>query len=305
MHARFDQLVKQLLTEALGPTGRVETEAEVTAAPQRADLVYEPDPRLAAARASLGLLGRMSIEPCLFEAFQRTPVPADILPCLRKQLTLLASRAARARRRSRKTPAGAHPVLWVVSSGRPKRALAGFGMQPMDDWPPGFYTAPASLRMHVVVARELPRTRETLMLRLMGRGRVLIEAVEDLQRLPPDAWERKLAVPILVQLRLTIPADRTLQSPEERAVVMSTLELYEAFKTSLIEKGIEEGIEKGIERLREAITRIYEARFGAPSPSLEAAIAETKDAETLAAWAPLFATAPREEVDAAVLAERH
>jgi post-segregation antitoxin (ccd killing protein) len=54
----------------------------------------------------------------------------------------------------------------------------------------------------VVVLAELPRTRETLLLRLLGKGRRLAEALADLRAQPEDAWERSLAMPLVLHFRL-------------------------------------------------------------------------------------------------------
>jgi hypothetical protein len=58
-----------------------------------------------------------------------------------------------------------------------------------------------------VVLRELPRGRETLILRLMGAAAVLNEALVELERLPADAWERAVAILPLVEARFRIPQD--------------------------------------------------------------------------------------------------
>jgi hypothetical protein len=56
------------------------------------------------------------------------------------------------------------------------------------------YAGPSLLRTVVVVLGELPRERSTLLIRLMGGGRVLREAIEDLRPLPEDAPERAIAL---------------------------------------------------------------------------------------------------------------
>lgn len=37
-----------------------------------------------------------------------------------------------------------------------------------------------------------------LFLRLLGKGRVLVQALADLAALPGDAWERSIATPLLL-----------------------------------------------------------------------------------------------------------
>ena len=51
------------------------------------------------------------------------------------------------------------------------------------------------LSLRIVVLSELPRTRETLLLRVLGTGRLLREALADLAVLPHDAWEKNMGTP--------------------------------------------------------------------------------------------------------------
>ena len=85
---------------------------------QRIDLWSVPDPDRAAERSTLGLLGRMSERPALFEAFHRAPSPDDVLECAREQLNSrheLTRRAREADARSVPRPAALRvdPVGWA------------------------------------------------------------------------------------------------------------------------------------------------------------------------------------------------
>ncbi len=126
--------------------------------------------------------------------------------CLRKQLSWyheLELRAAEEKRRARlegaKSPAEApFPALVVISRGRPETVLEEYGCRQRRQ---GVYQAVRGLTLWVVVLTELPRTQDTLLLRLLGSGRVLHEALVDLAELPNDAWEKSIATPLLVQFR--------------------------------------------------------------------------------------------------------
>jgi hypothetical protein len=98
------------------------------------------------------------------------------------------------------------PTQWVISSGRPERGIEGLWLRPIDGWPSGFYEGPPLLWTRLVVVSELPVTRDTLLLRLLGAGRVLNQAIAELKALQAEAPERTLALPILLRLRLEISA---------------------------------------------------------------------------------------------------
>ena len=48
----------------------------------------------------------------------------------------------------------------------------------------------------LVVVSELPVTRDTLLVRLLGAGSTLKHAIAELQALPAEAPERRLALPV-------------------------------------------------------------------------------------------------------------
>jgi len=211
MHNQSDQLSKNILRDALrsvsAPTP--DTEVEVLSATQRIDVYAVPDPARAVERGKMGLLGEISLAPTLFEPFRGTPNLARIRRVLCKQLTWHHEIERRARIAEDGAPAPADdddapplvpfPWLVVISLGRPRTALDAYGFQQVG---PGVYEAVKGLQMRVVVLAELPRTRHTLLLRLLGAGRLLIEALADLAALPADAWERSIVMPLLVHFRL-------------------------------------------------------------------------------------------------------
>ncbi|WP_437505443.1 hypothetical protein [Sorangium sp. So ce1099] len=80
--------------------------------------------------------------------------------------------------------------------------------------------------MRVVVLAELPRTRATLLLRLLGSGRLLREALADLAALPDDAWEKSIAKP-LVHFRLGTQEPTTDEEDEVSAEIRAWFEDYE------------------------------------------------------------------------------
>jgi hypothetical protein len=172
--------------EKVAPSGTVSTELEVDAADTQAiDFWFEPDPEHEAKRSRAGLLGRMGEGPTMFEPFHDPPGLDEMRACLRKQLTLDHARALEARKRGEPRPP--FPRCWVLSAGRPEGVIAGYNLTPMPGWLAGLYEGDPAEATGVVVLRELPRKRSTLLLRLMGAGAVLRAAIEDLKRLPARA----------------------------------------------------------------------------------------------------------------------
>jgi hypothetical protein len=303
---RFDLISKKILRGALEPGGAVASQLEIPSADAQAvDTWFDPDPAREASLLRAGLLGRMATGPTMFEPFHNTPGVDDFRACQRKQLALDHARVLEARKRE-EPPRPAFPRLWLMSSGRSEGVFRGYEMRPMPSFPPGFYEGAEAMVVGVVVLRELPRTRDTLLLRLMGAGSVLAEAVAELARLPEDAWEREVAMPALLAARVEIPQDSSDES--EREFLMSTQDLYEEWERKTRERGLAQGLTQGREEGREqevkrAITLLYEARFGAMPRSITDAIEAAHDTATLERWLILVGTRLQAEIAAALQAE--
>lgn len=130
---------------------------------------------------------------------------------------------------------------------------------------------------YLIVVSELPEVRDTLLLRLMGAGKTLMTAIAELDRLPPAAPERLLAMPIVLRLRLEVPADPTRRSRDEQEFFMSTQDILEVWTQNAENEGIRKG-------LAEAVLSLYEMRFGAPPAEITAVVRRTRDLDVLRGW---------------------
>jgi hypothetical protein len=299
MRTRFDQLAKGILDRALSFAGEVRTQEEIAGEVQAADVWFRPMPDKTGARARLGLLGRMAETSCLIEPFRDTPGPAAVLDCVNKQLTLRRKLAREARKDQREAEA---PRLWVLSSGRPRSALSGLRCEPLDGWPPGVWHGPPLLATYVVVLRDLPRTRETLLLRLLGDSSILRNAAAEVRALPPDDLEPRELLPLLLAYRVQIDQDPNTSSEDDMGYADVLQEIYDDWERHLRQQSEERGEERGMEKgMRELLAGTYEARFGAMPVELRAALEATTEITTLRRWVGLFATASASEIAAAVL----
>jgi hypothetical protein len=103
----------------------------------------------------------------------------------------------------------------VISSGRPDAGIDGLGFRPMTGGPRGIYASPPLYYTRLVVVSELPVTRDTLLVRLLGAGSTLRHAIAELQALPEEAPERRLALPVLLLIRPICPReDLRLRGPQ-------------------------------------------------------------------------------------------
>ncbi|MBX7193738.1 MAG: DUF4351 domain-containing protein [Sandaracinaceae bacterium] len=292
----YDQAAKALLQTALAPLGRAEVQCEVSAGePQWVDVLFEPDG--APHDDAHGLLADMARTASLFEPFRDAPSTDDLLGCLRKQLALARGREA-------------VPVLWIIAGGRPDALLRGMKMRPTPGWPRGVYASPSRevLPVFVVVTSELPVTRGTLLLRLMGAGTTLVRAVRETRALPENAWERRPAMAALTVLRSRIDS----LDPPETELAMEINETYEQWeervKSAARAVAIAEGLARGIAEGRvegkaegkaegkgEALLRLLAQRFGPIPPQLEHRIRAASEHELDAMLDRLFTASSLEE----------
>lgn len=301
MRTRYDQLAKGILGKVLADVGEVRLQEEIAGEVQAADVLFLPAAERAAERARMGILGRMAETPCLLEPFHATPGVDAVLDCLCKQLTLRRNLLRDARKND--APPPALPRLWILSSGRPESVLAGLGFAACEDWSAGVWQAAPSLALFLVVLRDLPATRDTLPLRLLGTKATFYRAVTELHALPPEEWEQEALTPLLLAFRREISQDL---EEDEMSYASEIQAIYDEWDRRVRQRAEEQGLERGREEgreegLRRALVTSYQARFGSMPEPLHAAIEATEDEDTLLDWVSLFTTGSVEDILAAVL----
>jgi hypothetical protein len=285
MHKRHDQLAKRLLVQALEGRGVLTTEQEISPDAQRFDGYFVPGPGVAA-QGDEDLLYRLAAEPCAFEHFRDPPSTEEAIACLRKLLNArhvfgLAD------------PPKPLPRLWILCAGHPRTALEAFGTAPHPTLPTGVLEAPSALSTGFVILSQLPTTRDTLLLRLMGKNETRRRAAAQLARLPAEARERRIALPVLLRFRAENELHPAHPADEEE-LLMETMDIVEAFENKLLGRGREEGC-------REMLLRVYRARFGTMPSEVRAGVERAGETELLA-WGDLFATKSADEILAALTA---
>jgi len=239
---RFDQFTKQFLTDALRPWGRVHGQREIVAGTLAADAEFLRSLSPSALGQRYGLLGRMARTSSLFEAFHQAPSPQEFLLCLAKWILW-------SRQRTRKKTRDLYGHLWLICGGRPSRVIRAFGWKPAVRWPAGVYQLSDNDAWHskLVVVSELPCTRATLAVRLMGAGKTLRRAIDELARLDESAWERVMALPLVHELYWDIyDSPKQQRTREEEALMRATQQSFQHFQQRIRQEGIQEGIQEGV-----------------------------------------------------------
>ncbi|HEX7841436.1 MAG TPA: hypothetical protein VF469_28380 [Kofleriaceae bacterium] len=180
--------------------------------------------------------------------YSQAPSAEEFRACLAKHIAHWQQRARQARAAAKaatardsdatggEAPAPVVPVvdpfLWVIAAGTPATLLTKLRMVPAADWPTGVYWFGEDvLRVGLVAARELPRDRTTLLVRLMAAGPLLASAVPEVAGLAPDAPERAVAEPILLDFQRMLGQHESRTS-DEQEFLMAMQQTWEDVRTA-------------------------------------------------------------------------
>ncbi|MDP3276695.1 MAG: hypothetical protein Q8Q09_15965 [Deltaproteobacteria bacterium] len=131
--------------------------------------------------------------------------------------------------------------------------------------------------------RELLRTPDTLLLRLMGRGHVLCDALADFADLPKTGWEQPLVTLMLARVGNEL-ARMTGDASLRKDLQMRYAQLKEQ-DDNRIRAAEARGEARGeAYASREALRQVIRARGWGLDPTREALIAQTEDVSRLQEW---------------------
>jgi hypothetical protein len=277
----YDQFSKDHLDLFLSPQGTVETSKTLSSEIRELDVWFVPNS--AEFPPELGLLGRFSRTPSIFEPYRNPVTPSEILDCLAKLSVMRENLQREAQRQKQSLGENERPRLWIVTPTASKATIEGFGGQSNPEWGSGVYFLPEFWRTALVVIHQLPVTGETWWLRLLGRGRVQQKAIDELENLPLTHPFRSATLELLYNLRRNLEV-ATESAREDRELIMRLAPLYQQDRQQAVQEGIEQGIEQGIRQGEiHLVLRLLNRRLGTISPDSQQKIAQlsVEDLETL------------------------
>ena len=264
----FDAFSKQLLEAFLAPFGTVELNREIAGESRYIDVWFSP---IAPPDRSLGLLAQIAITPCLIEPYRNAPSFSEVRSCLLKLFLVHANQQRQARREAASFSEAELPHLWILSPTASEMSLNSFSAIQSLDWLPGIYALPAALRTSIVVIHQLPKTPDTLWLRLLGRGKTQQQAVEEILSLPNDDPRRFQTLNLLITWRITMRVEDL--DEDDQISFMAINQAYLQWERETIERGKQEGRQEGTQMgQRLVVENLLKARFGEMDDRLTALI---------------------------------
>ncbi len=123
-----------------------------------------------------------------------------------------------------------------------------------------------------MVINQLPKTKETLWLRILGKGVVQEQAIDELEALPTEHPSRFEILELLRSLRAILELSQDLEQ-EDRDLIMRLSAIYEQRLAEATEQGVQQGVQQGIQQgQRLFVEELLKVRFGALDEQLSAII---------------------------------
>ncbi len=265
----YDQFAKDYLKELLQPLGEVETSRKVASEITEIDVYFVPSSQPNIDKIELGLLGRLADKKALFEPYRNAVKISEIRSCMKKVFYLISEIEREDKRNEIPTVEDELPKVWILTPTASTAILDSFNAIPDEEnWGKGIYFLGESAKTAIVVIHQLPRISETLWLRLLGKGNVQKQAINELQTLSPDNPLRAKAIDAVLSLRsiLEITQNQNQNIDEEdRELVMALSPIY----LQQLEQAKQKGVQQGV---REVIENLLQVRFGSDNAELNSII---------------------------------
>jgi hypothetical protein len=110
--------------------------------------------------------------------------------------------------------------MWIITPTLASHKLEFCGaLADEARWGKGIYLLSKVVQTGIIVIHQLPVTKETLLFRLMGKGKVQQTAMAEVAALPVEHPYRKSLLNLLVSYRMELVAKQDAE-PDEQELVM-------------------------------------------------------------------------------------
>ena len=156
----------------------------------------------------------------------------------------------------------------------------------------GFYYTDDHARLWVLVLSELPRTRETLLLRLLGAPTTRLQAEQELAGLTEDDPERQELVRLAAHLLLIVRRDKRIAATHKEDFMARARNEFDRLLEAREKRGEKKGREEGREQgMAQTVLQVLRARGITVTRALRQRIVSCPDVRQLTALARRAAVA--------------
>jgi Domain of unknown function (DUF4351) len=221
-----DQFAKDFLESLLSPLGEVQTSLKVSGEVREMDVYFTPNPH-ETITLDLGLLAQCAETATVFEPFRSSVKLPQIRGCMSKLFDLHNYLIRETKKQKQPEPKEEKlPKLWILTPTLSVDLLESLGAKSeIESWGEGVYLLSHALKTGIIVIHQLPQTPASLWFRLLGKGKVQSQAIEEVAALPPNNPYRQNALDLLGNLKVILEA-RAIIEPEEQNLIMQLSPLY-------------------------------------------------------------------------------
>lgn len=143
----------------------------------------------------------------------------------------------KAKRENTSLPENELPRLWIFTPSASAGLLESFAANlNLDNWLPGVFFLPPAFRTVIVAINQLPVTNETLLCRLLGRGKVQQKAIKELVALPSENPLRHNILELVFSWRVSVQTQEIL-TQDDQELIMNLTEAYHKARAEAVQEG--------------------------------------------------------------------
>ncbi|WP_233467045.1 hypothetical protein [Dolichospermum flos-aquae] len=271
---------------------------DITSEVRQIDVLFTPASPFPDGIESLGLLGRMAKNSSytIFEPFRNAVSKSEIRSCMGKLFDIHADLERQTKRNNTRINEEELPYLWIFTPTASADILESFNFTlDEENWGKGIYFLGKALKTVLIVIHQLPTTPETLFLRVLGRGKVQRQAVEELEALSENSPFLTNIIQLVHDLIAVLSARQEKEhdiDQDDQELIMKLSEMYQQQLAEIKKQEREEGV---LRERRAMIESILQVRFGELDSEL-ATIIDQVIAMNREEFTPLLLQLSREEL---------
>ena len=232
----------------------------------------------------------------IFEPFRNAVSKSEIRSCMGKLFDIHADLERQTKRNNTRINEEELPYLWIFTPTASVDILESFNFTlDEENWGKGIYFLGKALKTVLIVIHQLPTTPETLFLRVLGRGKVQRQAVEELEELSENSPFLTNIIQLVHDLIAVLSARQEKEhdiDQDDQELIMKLSEMYQQQLAEIKKQEREEGV---LRERRAMIESILQVRFGELDSEL-ATIIDQVIAMTREEFTPLLLQLSREEL---------
>ena len=219
----------------------------------------------------------MATNYAIFEPFRNAVSKSEIRSCMGKLFDIHADMERQSNRNNNRINEAELPRLWIFSPTASAELLASFNTTgDEENWGKGIYFLGEGLKTVIIAIHQLPNTPETLFLRILGKGKVQRQAVEELEALANNSPFLADIIQLVHNLIAVLSARQRQEhdiDKDDQELIMKLSEMYQQQLEALKKQVLQEGQQEGVERERRAMVEsIMQVRFGQVDSQLQTII---------------------------------